>query len=155
MIVLFSTSKGPISAFIRFFTWSKWSHVAILDGDYVIESRGGKGVVRTPLQLFLRRVSRVAAMRYPHVATDAAIAFARSQLGKGYDWGAIFGIGFRRNWGDRSKWSCVELATVAAHAANTPLLRCDEAWRHKPQELWLVPGVPLEIKQLPVAAKVQ
>ena len=36
--LLFSTSHHPISAAIRACTWSKWSHVALLDGPFAIEA---------------------------------------------------------------------------------------------------------------------
>ena len=38
MRVLFCTSKLPGAAIIRAVTWSDWSHVAIIDGEEVIEA---------------------------------------------------------------------------------------------------------------------
>ena len=49
----------------------------------------------------------------------AGIAWARSQVGKEYDWRGVFGIALApdRNWQDESDWFCFELAAAAlAHA---------------------------------------
>ncbi len=38
----------PASIVIRLFTLSRWSHVAIVDGDYIIETTLLTGCVRVP-----------------------------------------------------------------------------------------------------------
>ena len=64
--LIFGRSSKFVGLLIRFFDVSPYSHVAILDGDYVYESVGGrykgrvgrrKGVIKTPVDVFKRRYS--------------------------------------------------------------------------------------------------
>lgn len=64
--LIFGRSSKLVGLLIRFFDISPWSHVAILDGDYVYESVGSrykgrlgrrKGVIKTHVDDFKRRYS--------------------------------------------------------------------------------------------------
>lgn len=43
--------------------------------------------------------------------------FLQDQLGKPYDWSAILGFAFNRNWRDPRKWYCSELQAAAMEYA--------------------------------------
>lgn len=64
--LIFGRSSKLVGLLIRFFDISPWSHVAILDGDYVYESVGmryrgrlgrRKGVIKTHVDDFKKRYS--------------------------------------------------------------------------------------------------
>jgi len=66
------------------------------------------------------------------------IKAARSQVGKPYDIGAIFGFVARRNWEKTDKWFCSELVAWAFSQANEPLFRPGTFSRVTPQHIWMI-----------------
>ena len=89
-------------------TDSAFPHAAILDheNEVVIEALW-PGNVETPLGEFLALSHRVALVQpkgWTPEAGDAALAKARSQLGKKYDFGGIIGLP------SSNRWYCSELA---------------------------------------------
>ena len=121
--------------------FSRWSHCALYaDDETVIESRVRGGVVETPIGEFIRR--------YPHPGqrtivshhvndAQAGIAWARRQLGKGYDWRAVAGLALRSAWHDADRWTCSELVEMALAHAGRPRWR-DDASRITPNLSYMV-----------------
>ena len=137
MKLLFCTSKLPVSVAIRVFTWSDWSHVAIIDGDEIIEAVWPKVRVSKLEKAKNKYESWVIAE--VKTKNDAEIIkAARSQVGKPYDIGAIFGFVARRNWEKTDKWFCSELVAWAFSQANEPLFRLGTFSRVTPQHLWMI-----------------
>ena len=90
-------------------TGSSFPHAAILDheNEVVIEALWAGNVV-TPLDEFIALSHRVALVQpegWTPEAGDAALAKARSQLGKKYDFAGILGLP------GSNRWYCSELAT--------------------------------------------
>lgn len=140
--LLFCTN--PANAFswvIRACSWSRWSHVALIDGDSVIEAVALKGVVRTPLATRQAEDPRWAISQLPCRDPAAVIDAAASQIGKPYDYSAILGIGLHRNWQEDDSWFCSELVAWSFDRAGTPLFRAETLHRITPQNLWMVPPV--------------
>lgn len=120
----------------------RWSHVAIVDGDRVIQAVGRHGVIATPLSEHLAGIevcegwpvlSRLGA--WERVAIDcpnpaAALAFAREQIGKRYDWlglaafplRPVAGL-FRSPLDDHDRWFCSELLEAALIAGGRSRFR--------------------------------
>lgn len=64
----------------------------------------------------------------------AAIAFARSQIGKGYDYRGVLFFSFAPRWQDHRRWFCSELTTAAlVHAG---IIAAPKAWRVSPGALY-------------------
>lgn len=137
--ILFSTSQHPFSAAIRVGTWSDWSHVALVDGFEVIEATASRGVQPAPLGEAIARASSYALVDIVTRDPAAAIAAARSQIGKRYDWTGAFGIGLHRDWQEDDAWFCSELVAWAFQVTNQPLLRVEIMRRVTPQHLWMLP----------------
>ena len=137
--LLFSTSNSPFSALIRAATWSHWSHVAIVDGETVIEATATAGVVRTPLWRALARSKHYALVDLPCADPLAAIAAAAGEIGKPYDYSAILGLALRRDWQEDDAWFCSELVAWAFDVSGQPLIRAEMARRITPHHLWLLP----------------
>lgn len=120
--------------------WGRWSHCGLLTPEAtVIEARAFHGVVETPRSEFVRRYVR-GAMEF--VAVDvvdpaAAYAWAREQVGKGYDYGAILGNVLRESWQDDSRWECSELVEMAIAKAGRERFR-DAPWRISPNLSFMV-----------------
>ncbi len=117
-LVAFCTDKKDwISSLIRFVTWDKFSHVALVSSDmlYVVESTHGIGVRKIPFKMFHSRYRDGIELRLiPHPHPEQVWARAESQLGKPYDNSFIYGWLFRRtNWQDPEKWACAEVLAWA------------------------------------------
>lgn len=140
MRLIFTRQHSIGSLLIRFFTWSRWSHVAILEDDsMVIDSTFlHGGVRRRPLAELLAQASRhqMLDLNVPNEA--AALDFARAQIGRPYDWTAVLGILFRApGWALPDRWFCSELAEAVVLAGGLKRFREDAA-RITPEHVWMV-----------------
>ena len=131
-----------MSAAIRLGTWSDWSHVAIIDGDEVIEATAPAGVRRFPVVQAINHAKRAAVVELPCRDPRAVIAAAESQLGKPYDFTAIVGLGLHRDWQEDDRWFCSELVAWAFEKAGEPLFRAEVLRRVTPQHLWMLAPAP-------------
>lgn len=115
LTIIYSRSRDLGSFAIRAASWwGPWSHCGIVTPhNTVIEARAFKGVIETPLREFEARVSACVAVRRECPNELTALDFARAQLGKPYDWGAVFGIPFREPWEHPAHWFCSELVEAA------------------------------------------
>ena len=142
MKIIFCTSNGISSRIIRGITWSEFSHVAVIDGDEVIEAVYPHVRV-TPLADIIARHSRCAIVEIP-CDEKAAILAARSQIGKPYDLKGMIGIGINRDWQDDGQWWCSELVAWAIASGGNKLYRDEFMHRVTPQHLWL-PNFPMTV----------
>lgn len=141
MRVLFCTSKLPGAVLIRAVTWSQWSHVALVDGDEVIEAIW-PAVRVAPLAEVIAKHSAHVIIDLPCHAPADVINAARSQVGKPYDLTALFGLLMHRDWQENDSWFCSELVAWAFAAAGQPIFRQDASSRITPQHLWML--APIE-----------
>jgi uncharacterized protein YycO len=119
--------------------WGSVSHCGLLDADHmhVIEARALQGVVRTQLPDFEARYTRVERLEVELPDAETALAFARAQLGKPYDWRAIFGNLLRTSWHAEDAWHCAELVEAALRAGGRARFRPD-GWRISPNQSFTV-----------------
>jgi uncharacterized protein YycO len=103
---------------IKIFTFSKWNHVAICFNDeFVIDSTLSTGVHLTPFLVYKNKYKHFEEIIVNVPDEDAAKDFALRQLGKKYDWTALFGIVFQqRKWEKPNKWFCSELVEAVLAA---------------------------------------
>lgn len=110
----FGTESGLFdldSAFIRWRTDCGYSHVDIvLPNDTFLGARLKGGV-----QIRKRGYATFDKIIQIQISVDKEKAlqgykWLYEQVGKAYDWKAIMGLGFHRNWRDDSAWFCSELA---------------------------------------------
>lgn len=137
MILAFCRGKGFISAFIRWQTWSKYSHVAIVTPEGVYEATPKEGV---HLRNFWDDTTGIDffVVPTPPSRERAAKEFLESQLGQKYDYWGVLRFLVRRKSSD-TKWFCSELAFRAAEIAGTKLLRGIEPIQISPGTLSLSP----------------
>lgn len=135
MITLqFSTTKHITSRVIAGFTWSWASHVDfVLPDGKLLGALATHGGVKIHEPLEMSRVERFAVD-----APDSVIDFAKSQLGKPYDWAGIFGLTFRRDWEEDDSWFCSELVAYSFAKAGVPLLN-ETSYRITPRDLLISP----------------
>ena len=129
---------NPISAAIRFSTRSWASHAEFIDTDHQITvgARSIGGVKVRPCAK--DRYSRVEQFTAPGILQ--AYEWARTQIGKPYDFSAIAGIAVDRNWRDETKWFCSELIVASFEYVGFPLLSTRPSaavWRYTPRDLLL------------------
>jgi uncharacterized protein YycO len=110
----------------------------LLDDNTVIEAAAFKGVVRGSFENFTKIYDRVIIQDLPLPNEEAAINFLLEQIGKPYDWTAIFGIVFRNGkWTDLDSWFCSELVEAAVKAGGLDRFKEDIS-RIIPQYCWVL-----------------
>jgi len=135
MKILFCTSNRIGSSIIRKITWSEWSHCALVDGDYVIEAVYPKVRVSL-LKEVIRKYSKYTIANLPCFQETPIINAALTQIGKPYDWTALLGILWKRDWQEEDSWFCSELVAWAFSEGGSPLFRKEAMHRVTPQDLW-------------------
>ncbi len=137
MKLVFCNSNMIGSWIIRKLTFSRWSHVAIVDGGTVIEAVWPR-VRRVPLAHVIKTHRDHEFAEIDVELESVALSFAGSQIGKRYDWRALFGlITPTRDWERPEQWDCAELVSAAINAgARRPIFR-DKA-RVTPQMTYLL-----------------
>lgn len=137
--LLFTKKMNLGSWIIRAGTMSPWSHVGVLYGDWLIESVAKHGVRPVKVQQAMREADSYAIGEIPSKATQSQVFHAcASQCGKGYDYLAVLGMPFWRDWQEDDKWFCSELVEwgfMVNHANNFP-----ESKLHRvtPRDLWML-----------------
>lgn len=116
MQLIFTRSRSPFGALIRAFEGGQWDHVAVVDGDNVIEATALHGVRHRPRADLLADRPQHQVVHVDLPDERAALKFARSQVGKPYDWTAILGFLLWRDWSKTRRWYCSELAAQACAA---------------------------------------
>lgn len=140
MRVLFASRKWSIASWlIRFFTFSKFSHVAIrISDELVVHSTFADGGVHCiSLNEFAEKYPGYIEIDIPLPDEKAAINYAMDQIGKPYDWTAIVGMVFQRKWHEEDSWFCNEYWEAIAKIGGRPRFR-DEVHRITPQQSWAV-----------------
>jgi len=149
MKLLFTRRRHIGSWIIRMVTWSEYSHVDIvLDEHYLIGATAFEGVAIQSINYRLSNASKAVLMDLPVKSLEDAIGYAKSQVGKRYDWLGVFGIGLRRNWQDEKKWSCAELVAAAADYAGQKPFDSKFHYRITPQNLLMLnfPKVKIDLR---------
>lgn len=117
-LMIFCTDKSDwISTIIRWITWDRFSHVALVSPDmrWVVEATHGMPVRVVLFDEMMRRDgSELRMVRHPD--PDEVWLRALSQVGKPYDEAYIYGWLMRnRYWQDPEKWACAELVAWAGN----------------------------------------
>lgn len=150
--LLFCTNpSNPLSWAIRAGSWSKWSHVALIDGEDVLEAVALHGVVRTPLATRKQQDTSWQVVTLACRDRQAIIDAAATQLGKPYDYTGVIGIGLHRDWQQDDSWFCSELVAWAFQQGGSPLFRPGASRRVTPQDIWMLAPADICSPARPVA----
>ncbi|MFN4115636.1 MAG: hypothetical protein ACK4F7_03940 [Inhella sp.] len=118
---------------------ARWSHCGVLDvaRGVVIEALWFRGVVETPLAIWMLRYPSWERVDITCPDAPAAMAFVRAQVGKGYDYLAVLGVPWRSAWDDPRRWYCSELVEAALATGGRRRWRLSKRGV-SPMESWLV-----------------
>lgn len=129
MAIRVAQYKGTslVSRAIKFVTWGKYSHTAImLDNDYIIEAWQGSNCVRvigslseghkpgTPVDIYSVRMGSDQERKFRE--------FVEGQVGKKYDFWGIAGFLRRKDLQRGESWFCSELFAAGCEHAGVTLL---------------------------------
>jgi hypothetical protein len=105
------------------FKWARASHSMIVDGDHAIHATMLHGVVRQPMAQAMHGQVLVAYRHYEVPNAEAGLEWARSQVGKSYDFAGAVGLSLKpdRHWQKDDRWFCHELCAAAIHQAGRQL----------------------------------
>lgn len=124
MKTLFVSKPSIGSWLIRKFTWSDFSHVAIVLDDQVVHATFSKGVHVTPLVEFMAEYPHVEEVIIDLPDEEAAEKWILKQVGKPYDVTFILGFILRHDeWEKDDAWVCNELMEAAAIAGGKRRIR--------------------------------
>jgi len=137
VVVAFSRSKKIFSKLVCLVTWSKWSHVALVHNNSVIEAVGD-GVRQVSFRKFEQDKKEVVLVIFYVKSKEDTLNFALSQLGKSYDFSALAGIFFKRRWEEPTKWFCSELVAASLMKGGSSPFREGFTGRITPNDLWMV-----------------
>ena len=131
------------SGLLRLLMWSRYSHSAVYDAetDTVYDTtllQGGckkhtkaEFDAKYPFQDQLREVPVVASV------VPEARKWLEAQLGKGYDWTALLGFVFQKNWQKAYRWFCSEHSETFRSLFSTPRFVLG-AWRITPHHQYII-----------------
>lgn len=131
----FVTEPGLTSWTIRTFSWSDWSHVdfVLSNGKFLGARLDGGVQIREHDYLTPSRFCYASVEVYG--STRRVLGWATAQVGKPYDWRAILGFGFRRDWHDPGHWFCSELVAEAFKLKDSAIVD-NRAYRITPQMVY-------------------
>ena len=147
--VLVGFSHDPKDWISRIIAWLSFgkSHVVQISPDlqWFIEASGKKlrghdtGVRMRPIAEFLDQPNAVIK-QIAHPDPQACWRIAKTQLGKGYDWGWIRGWLFRNpHWQHPDRWSCTEFFAWCFDSSGGKLFAGkDYLWHVTPRMIDLV-----------------
>lgn len=134
MNVIFCRSSNAGGWLIRLLTFSKWNHVGLEHKGRVIDSTVRHGVSESSLYDFKSRYDKTQLIAVREVNETTSWNFAKSQLGKKYDWSAIIALPFRASWHKDNRWFCSELVAAALWCGGVKSRI--ESNRVTPRDLW-------------------
>lgn len=125
------------SRLIAWFTQGRYSHVEFITRDgKALGARLKGGVKYRPFGYIGNRRSRIFTIDAPE---HQVYEYAKSQLGKPYDWLAILGFITGRSWQNSRRWFCSEYVTWSVLRADVEILRVEEVSKITPDGLSLSP----------------
>jgi hypothetical protein len=132
-VVFTKRERNPVSWLIRWalprsrFYNATASHCLIQDGEYVIEASLTHGVRRVLAVEAMKGATITEVVQYEVPDAEAGLKFARSQVGKKYDFKGAFGLALRpdREYTEDDSWFCFELAAATLKAAGRDSFRAD------------------------------
>lgn len=138
MKLVFTSGEGIAGAVTRWWTWDKVGHVAAeIEPGLFLDATPSRGVAKH-CDLAGTIIAEYRVM-VPDRTIEEAVWWAAMQAGARYDWSAIYGMPFRRDWHDPRKWFCSELWAAAFEYAGEPLLRATHLDRVTPRDLRMSP----------------
>jgi hypothetical protein len=141
MQLIFCKSHNLTSKIISAATFSKWSHIEFYFGPTVIGSSGHYGgVAEHSTQWLLSSLDyyEICSIEVPRA--DLAEEFVRAQLGKKYDYSALYALPFiDRDWSTPDKWFCSELVAAALEVGGVNMFRRTPVNRVTPAMIYTSP----------------
>ena len=96
--------------------WSNHCDLITPRGQMISAMPGG--VRERPIESLPAKRAVMFSLPCTQAQRAMALAFARHQVGKPYDYGAVLSFGWGAPWHDPAKWFCSELIAAALVAAN-------------------------------------
>lgn len=108
--VIFVGNNKPFSLAIKLFTFSHFSHCAVLDEKgYVIDTTLATGVRKIHFDEWKKHYNNFEFTFFPVESREKSLAFFNAQVGKDYDPLGILSFILRKDYEDKDKYFCSEL----------------------------------------------
>lgn len=133
VIIRFSSTYGPISHAINFFTDSEWSHVDIgTDKGTWIGAHAGSGVQERPTDYCTPTRSHTYELDYPQPTYDLIMGHAEKSIGTPYNYVDILGLFIHdRDMTSKGRVECAMFVFDCFAAGGVRLLNVQPEWSYK------------------------
>lgn len=121
-IIRLVSGDGFASDVIKWYTSSPFSHVEFWTPEGYLGSQAPGGVALRPFNYTTYDSVEFRQYTLPPEAESKLMAWATSQIGKGYDWLAIAALPLHRDWRSEEDWYCSEFVAEAFEQAGYPIL---------------------------------
>ena len=126
IIVRFCDLGWPVvSPLISWWTGHWANHCDLMTGDRnMISAMPLFGVQEWPQRVVTANKVEFVRVECTEQQRAKALLYARTQIGKPYDYGGVISFPFRSKWSEQSKWFCSELTAAALDVAG--VIRVDK-----------------------------
>jgi uncharacterized protein YycO len=123
----FIDDGGIVPWLIKTFTWSQISHVefVVANGYLGASTAAPGGVAIRTFEYAKPNKEWFGTVNCSDAITKKVLDFAKSQVGKPYDYPQILGIVLHQDWGNKRSWFCSELIVAAFENASYPIITRD------------------------------
>lgn len=136
--IVFTAGMGITGAITRWYQFDDVGHVAMeLPDGTILDATPSLGVAHH--NVLCGPVTARFFVDCPLDTEKAATAWMLSQVGKPYDWRALAGLAFRRDWRNDAAWYCADLILRGYEVAGFPLLRMEHYNRVSPRDIRMSP----------------
>lgn len=139
IVIRFVHGIGLTDWAIQKYTWSYWNHVELWTPAGYLGAQPDGGVKVRPYNYLGTSVTE--AFRCIDIG-DKEPAFwqwAHAQIGKPYDWTAIFGLVARRDWKEDDSWYCSEYIAADFAQVGVPIVHPfdNQSYKITPRDIGL------------------
>lgn len=120
--VRFLRDKSFFSRLICWYTQSEWSHVEFVTPTGYLGAMPQGGVQIRDFNYTDVSAEEFRSIQVFNSEADKFWLWAYAQIGKPYDWTAIFGLLLHRNWRNQGHWFCSEMVTQGFEIAGVKIL---------------------------------
>lgn len=137
----FIAENDPGSWLIRYWTFYDYSHVEFVLPEGYLGARVNGGVQIRPFDYVKPAKEVFAQVDLPAAKEWAVLSYAKAQVGKPYDLGAIIGLVLKQDWENKNAWFCSELVATAFDIAGCPIINSAQVDRITPRDIAISPLV--------------
>lgn len=122
IVVRFVRGNSIPARSIQFFTWGYWNHVELYTKTGYLGAQPEGGYIIRPYSYTTFEREMFRGIELSPEKEAAFWKWQYAQIGKPYDWTAIFGLVARRDWQEDDAWFCSEVIAAGFEQVSESIL---------------------------------